>query len=93
MEIRNSIVSWLMKKRYHQIELFMKYPYDVQLEWFNRLITAARDTEWGKRFDYASIKTREEYRKIVDEKAKEMAERFGGNNRRGGRGGRGRFGG
>lgn len=30
--------------------------------------------------------TREEYRKIIDEKAKEMAERFGGNNRRGGRG-------
>ena len=37
--------------------------------------------------------SREEYRKIVDEKAKEMSERFGGNNRRGqGRGGR-RFGG
>lgn len=36
--------------------------------------------------------SREEYRKIVDEKAKEMSERFGGgNNRRGG--GRGRFGG
>ena len=37
--------------------------------------------------------TREEYQKIVDEKAKEMAERYGGGNRRGGRGGRGRFGG
>ncbi|WP_299679431.1 GLPGLI family protein [uncultured Dokdonia sp.] len=38
--------------------------------------------------------TREEYQKIVDEKAKEMAERFGGNNRRGGgRRGGGRFGG
>jgi len=38
--------------------------------------------------------TREEYQKIVDEKAKEMAERFGGNNRRGAGGRRGgRFGG
>lgn len=39
--------------------------------------------------------TREEYQKIVDEKAKEMAERFGGGNRRGGGGrrGGGRFGG
>ncbi|WP_299767321.1 GLPGLI family protein [uncultured Dokdonia sp.] len=38
--------------------------------------------------------TREEYRKIVDEKAKEMSERYGGGNRRGGGGRRGgRFGG
>ena len=35
--------------------------------------------------------SREEYKKIVDEKAKEMSERFGGGNRRGQ--GRGRFGG
>lgn len=39
--------------------------------------------------------TREEYQKIVDEKAKEMSERYGGGNRRqgGGRGRGGRFGG
>ncbi|GGG34616.1 GLPGLI family protein [Dokdonia pacifica] len=39
--------------------------------------------------------TREEYAEIVEEKAKEMAERFGGGNRRGGGGrrGGGRFGG
>jgi len=37
--------------------------------------------------------TREEYQKIVDEKAKEMSERYGGGNRRGDGGGRGRFGG
>lgn len=36
--------------------------------------------------------TREEYQKIVDEKAKEMSERFGGGNRRDGGGGRGRRG-
>jgi GLPGLI family protein len=36
--------------------------------------------------------TREEYREIVDEKAKEMSERYGGGNRRG-QGRRGRFGG
>ncbi|MFC4635901.1 GLPGLI family protein [Dokdonia ponticola] len=37
--------------------------------------------------------TKAEYQKIVDEKAKEMSERYGGQNRRGGGGGRGRFGG
>lgn len=37
--------------------------------------------------------TKAEYQKIVDEKAKEMSERYGGQNRRGGGRGRGRFGG
>lgn len=55
MPILNSIVAWVMKKRMHQIELFMKYPSEVQLEVFNKLITTSKDTVWGKSFDYASI--------------------------------------
>ena len=65
MEIRNSIVSWLMKKRYHQIELFMKYPHEVQKEWFTKLLNTAKNTEWGKKYDYQSITSPEEYRKRV----------------------------
>lgn len=57
MTIINSVVSWFMKKRMHQIELFMKYPHDVQDEWFKKLIQAGRNTEWGKKYDYASINT------------------------------------
>ncbi|MDD5569792.1 MAG: GH3 auxin-responsive promoter family protein [Bacteroidales bacterium] len=41
----------------HQIELFIKYPDEVQAEWFRRLINAAKDTEWGKKYDYKSITT------------------------------------
>jgi hypothetical protein len=44
-----------MKKRIHQIELFMKYPDEVQAEWFRRLTSAAKDTEWGIKYDYKSI--------------------------------------
>ncbi|MEE4258100.1 MAG: GH3 auxin-responsive promoter family protein [Bacteroidales bacterium] len=55
MALINSVLSWLMKKRFHQIELFMKYPHDVQKEWFNRLISTAKDTEYGKRYDFSSI--------------------------------------
>jgi hypothetical protein len=44
-----------MKKRIHQIDLFIKYPHDVQMEWFKKLITAGKDTEWGKKHGYASI--------------------------------------
>ncbi|TAL63073.1 MAG: GH3 auxin-responsive promoter family protein [Bacteroidetes bacterium] len=55
MPLLNSFASWLMTKRMHQIELFMKYPHEVQNEWFRKLIESAKDTEWGKKFDYASI--------------------------------------
>ncbi len=51
----NSIASWLLKKRYHQIELFLKYPEEVQEEVLNQLIQFAKDTEVGKAYDFGSI--------------------------------------
>ncbi len=54
-----------MKKRIHQIELFIKYPHEVQLDWFNRLIDHAKSTEWGKTYDYKSISRPEEFRQRV----------------------------
>lgn len=55
MAILNAVMSWLMRKRIHQIELFVKYPHEVQDEWFKRLINAGRSTEWGRLYDYKSI--------------------------------------
>ncbi|MDR6737179.1 hypothetical protein J2X77_004067 [Sphingobacterium sp. 2149] len=54
-----------MKKRIHQIELFMKYPHDVQEEWFQSLIATAEATEWGKKYDYTSILTPEIFKERV----------------------------
>jgi hypothetical protein len=54
-----------MKKRIHQIELFMKYPHDVQEEWFQNLISTAEATEWGKKYDYKSIYTVADYKSRV----------------------------
>ncbi len=51
----NSIASWLLKKRYHQIELFLKYPAEVQEEVLHQLLEIAEDTEIGKKYDFASI--------------------------------------
>lgn len=65
MAIVNSIFTWYMKKRVHQIELFMKYPLDVQEEWFHTLISTAEDTEWGKKYDYTSIETPEQFKERV----------------------------
>lgn len=51
----NSIFSWFIKKRIHQIELFKMYPVEVQNECFQKLIAVAKDTEWGKKYGYSSI--------------------------------------
>jgi len=55
MTIFNSVFTWFMKKRIHQIELFMKYPNEVQEEWFEQLISMAESTEWGRKYQYKSI--------------------------------------
>ncbi|MFK7781353.1 GH3 auxin-responsive promoter family protein [Psychroserpens sp.] len=51
----NSIASWFLKKRFHQIELFLKYPNEVQNELLFHLIAQAKDTEFGKQYDFNSI--------------------------------------
>lgn len=65
MPIINSIASWWMKKRMHQIELFMKYPYDVQSEWLRKLIDSAKDTEWGKKHDFKNISNYDQFKQNV----------------------------
>ena len=62
MPLINSVISWLMKKRIHQIELFMKYPLEVQQELLRKLLVSAKNTEWGKRYDFRSIQSYDEFR-------------------------------
>ncbi len=62
MTFINSLVTWIMKKRMHQIELFIKYPNEVQKEWFENLIATAENTEWGKKYDYKSIENVDDFR-------------------------------
>jgi len=50
----NSIASWFLKKRIHQMELFIKYPIEVQKELLDTLIKNARETEIGKVYDFNS---------------------------------------
>ena len=63
--IKNSLAAWFLKKRIHQIELFLKYPHDVQNEWFERLIDMAEDTVWGEMYDYVSIRNVDDFKSRV----------------------------
>lgn len=65
MPIITSIVNWLNVKRIYQIDLFKKYPFDIQQETLSKLLIKAADTEWGKKFDYSSVDSVEEYQKRV----------------------------
>lgn len=57
----NSIASWLLKKRYHQIELFLKYPEEVQDEVLHQLLSIAEETEIGKKYGFESISNYETF--------------------------------
>jgi hypothetical protein len=65
MTFINSIASWLMVKRLHQIELFMKYPHQVQEEWFEKLVGSGRETEFGKLYGFDAIQNPEQFRNKV----------------------------
>lgn len=65
MALINSVISWLMKKRIHQIELFMKYPHEVQTEWLRKLVSIAKVTEYGRQYGFKSISTPEQFSERV----------------------------
>ena len=60
-QIINSIISWFLKKRKHQIELFLKYPEDVQNELLLKLLNKAKNTKLGKEKEFASIKNYKDF--------------------------------
>ena len=68
---KNSFLSWMMKKRIHQIELFLKYPFAVQDELLLSLIGRAKNTEFGKAHGFNSIKSYEEFKNSVEVKTYE----------------------
>lgn len=54
-----------MKKRMHQIDLFMKYPHEVQEELFKTLITTGRNTEFGRTHGFADVHTEDQFRRLI----------------------------
>lgn len=65
MEILNSIITFFMKRRYSQIEFFMKNPLDAQQYWLTNLVNLAEDTEWGRKYEYKTIRNEREFKERV----------------------------
>ena len=65
MDILNSILTWVMKKRIHDIELFMKYPNEVQEELLKDLILKAKKTEFGRAHNFAGLNSYQDFKNNV----------------------------
>lgn len=61
----NSIFAWVIKKRIHQIDLFRKYPIEVQHELFAELLANGSQTEFGKKHIGHSIKDHDDFLRSV----------------------------
>lgn len=56
LQIINSVATWILKKRIHQMELFLKYPHEVQEELLFNLIKSSENTQIGRKYDFSSMK-------------------------------------
>jgi GH3 auxin-responsive promoter len=65
MSLLNSILSFPFIRRLSDIELFKKYPAEVQEEMFYYLIDKAADTSWGKEHNYKEINAIKDYEKSL----------------------------
>ncbi|MFP4467481.1 MAG: GH3 auxin-responsive promoter family protein [Bacteroidales bacterium] len=55
MSFLNSIASWYVKKRLSRINYFSENPNEVQDKVLKGLLQMARNTEWGKNYEFKTI--------------------------------------
>ncbi len=65
MPILNDILVFFLKRRAEHIEHFRRNPIEVQYQVFHELIEAAKDTEWGRTYDYRSVQTIKDFQNRV----------------------------
>ncbi|MBN1597226.1 MAG: GH3 auxin-responsive promoter family protein [Bacteroidales bacterium] len=65
MPIITSLVKWFNIKRISQIDLIRKYPFNVQHDMFDSLISKGLETEWGRMHDYQNIRSIKDFQDRV----------------------------
>lgn len=76
MPFLNSIFSLVHSKRLAQIKHFSLNPGDVQNELLLSLVKKAKNTEWGVKYGYSSIKTIDEFKSRVPISSYEAIETY-----------------
>jgi len=59
----NTVLSWILKKRKYQIDMFMSFPIDTQKEVLFNLLNKAQFTEIGMKYNFSEIKDYESFAK------------------------------
>ena len=71
------IISKTFDSRLKQIDLYASQASEIQHRVLSRLVNQAAQTEWGKKYDYASIRSYEDFRNRLPiqtyEEIKELA--------------------
>jgi hypothetical protein len=65
MTIINSIVNWLNYKRIYEINLFKEHPVETQREVLFELLDQARDTEFGRQYQFKTITTEQDFKERI----------------------------
>ncbi len=65
MAVISTIMSWYFRKRMMVIENAIVNSGETQLKVLNRLLQDARNTEWGRKYDFKSIKNYNDFKSRV----------------------------
>ncbi len=61
MALFGSLFSWYFRRRMQQVEYAMNNAAETQQRTFKNLIETAKDTAWGKKYNYKNITTPEQF--------------------------------
>lgn len=61
----NPLINGFALRRIPQVERFMKNPHAIQEQTLFKLLSRARDTEWGKKYHFLNLKTIPDFQKTV----------------------------
>ena len=61
MDLTRILDTLYFTPRYHKIERYVAHAAEIQQRVFQRLIRKATDTEWGKKYNYASIHSYDDF--------------------------------
>lgn len=65
MPFLNSVINWINYKRIYEIDLFKEHPIETQNEVLFDLLHEARNTDFGKLYDFKSITTEKKFKKRI----------------------------
>jgi len=61
----NTVLSWILKKRKIQVDMFLYHPIEVQNEILYELLSEAKDTHIGVKYSFKDIRSYKSFAKNV----------------------------